>query len=70
MSTTVEKSGAEQSLQQPQAKFSFTKFLRMYGTQLGILAVFAAMWIFFIVAAPTTFLSPQIYLAFMWYCNS
>jgi simple sugar transport system permease protein len=65
MNSTVEKSGAEQSLPQPQEKLTFTRFLRAYGTQLGILTVFAAMWIFFIVAAPTTFLSPQIYLAFM-----
>ncbi len=65
MSSTAEKSGAEQSLQQPREKLTFTRFLRAYGTQLGILTVFAAMWIFFIVAAPTTFLAPQIYLAFM-----
>jgi simple sugar transport system permease protein len=45
--------------------FSLSRLLRTYAAQLGILAVFGAMWIFFIVSAPRTFLSPQIYLAFM-----
>jgi len=65
MNSTVEDVRAKQNLQQVQDKFTFAKFLRIYGTQLGILGVFAAMWIFFIVTAPETFLSPQIYLAFM-----
>ena len=65
MSSTIEKTGAEQSLQSPQVKFGLSKFLRTYGPQLGILGVFIAMWLFFIVSAPNTFLSPQIYLAFM-----
>jgi simple sugar transport system permease protein len=45
--------------------FSLSRFLRTYALQLGILAVFIGMWMFFIVSAPQTFLSPQIYLAFM-----
>jgi len=45
--------------------FSLKKFARQNGTQLGILAVFIAMWIFFIIMAPETFLSSRIYLAFM-----
>jgi simple sugar transport system permease protein len=45
--------------------FSLGKFARQNGTQLGILAVFIAMWIFFIIMAPETFLSSRIYLAFM-----
>jgi simple sugar transport system permease protein len=45
--------------------FALSRFMRTYAAQLGILAVFVAMWIAFIVLAPTTFLSPQIYLAFM-----
>jgi simple sugar transport system permease protein len=65
MSSTVEKTGAEQDLQKSQVKFNLAKFLRMYGTQLGILGVFAVLWIFVIIARPETFLSPQIYLAFM-----
>ncbi len=45
--------------------FSLGRFVRSYATQLGILGVFFGMWLFFIVSAPQTFLSPQIYLAFM-----
>jgi simple sugar transport system permease protein len=45
--------------------FTLRRFLRTYALQLGIPAVFIAMWVFFIVSAPQTFLSPQIYLAFM-----
>jgi simple sugar transport system permease protein len=45
--------------------FRMGRFVRSNATQLGILAVFAAMWAFFILSAPQTFLSPQIYLAFM-----
>ena len=45
--------------------FSLRRFLRTYAAQLGILAVFIGMWALFIVLAPQTFLSPQIYLAFM-----
>ncbi len=65
MSSTAEKTGAKQSLQKSQVKFDFARFLRTYGAQLGILVVFIGMWIFFIITAPQTFLSPQIYLAFM-----
>ena len=45
--------------------FSLGKFTRTYGSQLGILGVFFAMWIFFIIMAPDTFLKWQIYFAFM-----
>ncbi len=48
-----------------QEKFSLARFARRNGTQLGIIGVFFAMWIFFIVSAPNTFLKPQIYKAFM-----
>jgi simple sugar transport system permease protein len=45
--------------------FDLRKFASTNGTQLGILGVFVALWIFFIVMAPDTFLRSQIYLAFM-----
>src|SRR5215467_13657113 len=38
--------------------------LRRYGSQLGILGVGLAMWIAFIIAAPSVFLDPDIYKAF------
>ena len=65
MSSTVEKSGTEQSVQQPQAKFNLTRFLRKYGTQVVIFGVFVVLWILVIIAEPQTFLSKQIYIAFM-----
>jgi len=40
-------------------------FLRKNTTQLGMVFVFIAIWLFFILAAPETFLSPLIYYAFM-----
>ncbi len=48
-----------------QESFSVGKFVKRNGTQLGIFSVFIALWIFFIVMAPQTFLKPQIYYAFM-----
>ena len=41
------------------------RYLRGNATQLGIIAVFLAVWLFFIVTAPETFLSSRIYRAFM-----
>jgi simple sugar transport system permease protein len=45
--------------------FSFGRFLRQRSIQIGIIGVFILVWAFFIIAAPQTFLSRQIYLAFM-----
>src|SRR5919109_82852 len=45
--------------------FDLRRFARAHGAQLGILGVFFGLWIIFIVAAPDTFLKPQIYYAFM-----
>lgn len=45
--------------------FSPRKFVRAYGTQLGIFSVFLGLWIIFILSAPDTFLKPQIYYALM-----
>jgi simple sugar transport system permease protein len=41
------------------------RYLSRNGTQLGIIGVFALVWLFFILFAPDTFLSPLIYMAFM-----
>ncbi|MBE7471775.1 MAG: ABC transporter permease [Anaerolineae bacterium] len=65
MNSTVEDSRAEQRLAKRQEKSGLARFLRRYGPQLGILTVFALMWLSFILSAPKTFLAPQIYLAFM-----
>src|SRR4030042_4910355 len=45
--------------------FSLRRFTRTNSAQLGILGVFLTLWLIFIVSAPDTFLSPQIYSAFM-----
>jgi simple sugar transport system permease protein len=45
--------------------FSFRRFIRMNSAQIGILGVFVTLWIIFIISAPKTFLSSQIYYAFM-----
>jgi simple sugar transport system permease protein len=45
--------------------FSLRRYARTNSAQLGILGVFVTLWLIFIVAAPDTFLSPQIYRAFM-----
>jgi simple sugar transport system permease protein len=46
-------------------KFSLSKFVRHNGTQFGILAVFLGLWALFIFAAPDTFLSQNIYWAYL-----
>jgi len=51
--------------QGPRQGFRLSHFLRQRSTQVGIIAVFVVIWAFFIIAAPDTFLSRQIYLAFM-----
>jgi simple sugar transport system permease protein len=45
--------------------FSLRRFVRTNSAQLGILGVFLVLWLIFIISAPNTFLSPQIYSAFM-----
>jgi simple sugar transport system permease protein len=45
--------------------FSFRRFARQNSAQLGIVGVLLALWLIFIISAPNTFLSPQIYSAFM-----
>ncbi len=45
--------------------FNLRRFARENSAQLGILGVFLALWLIFIISAPNTFLSPQIYSAFM-----
>jgi simple sugar transport system permease protein len=44
---------------------SLRRLARTYSAQLGILGVFLALWAIFILAAPKTFLAPNIYSAFM-----
>jgi simple sugar transport system permease protein len=45
--------------------FNLRRFARANSAQLGILGVFLALWLLFIISAPKTFLAAQIYYAFM-----
>jgi simple sugar transport system permease protein len=45
--------------------FTLRRFARTNSTQIGILGVLLALWLVFLIAAPETFLSSQIYSAFM-----
>jgi simple sugar transport system permease protein len=64
MTTSTENAESKQAVVY-QEKFSLIKFLRANGTLLGILGVFILLWTVFIITAPQTFLSSQIYMAFM-----
>lgn len=64
-SETEELSGADVVPEPEKEPFSWKNFLRKNATQLGMILVFFGLWLFFILAAPQTFLSPQIYYAFM-----
>ena len=55
----------QQATKQYKKQFNLKAFARSNATQLGIIAVFIAVWVFFIVATPDAFMSKQIYLAFM-----
>ncbi len=44
---------------------SLVKFARRYGLQIGIICVLLVIWAFFVIGAPKTFLSREIYAAFM-----
>ena len=64
-SETEELIGDEQVVETKKEPFNLKNFLRKNATQFGMIFVFFALWLFFILAAPETFLSPQIYYAFM-----
>lgn len=65
MSTHIEERTTEKDQHEYKEKFTLSKFMRHNGTQLGIFAVFIALWLVFILAAPDTFLASNIYWAFM-----
>jgi simple sugar transport system permease protein len=64
MSTQAEgaATGAERA---ERSGLRLRRFLRGNATQLGIMAVFILVWLFFIIMAPETFLASRIYRAFM-----
>ncbi len=64
MNTKTDGTTSE-DIQHYKVPFSLRRFVRTNSAQLGILGVFLALWLIFIISAPDTFLSPQIYSAFM-----
>ncbi|MGD2048482.1 MAG: ABC transporter permease [Chloroflexota bacterium] len=66
MSSEIEELSSEDLVLEPKREpINWRNFLRKNVTQLGMIVVFFALWLFFILSAPETFLSPQIYYAFM-----
>ena len=59
-SETEELSATDTVAEPPKKGFSWKNFMRRNATQLGMILVFFGLWLFFILAAPQTFLSPQI----------
>jgi simple sugar transport system permease protein len=59
------KEVSAQDAKRAERKRLLRRYLSRNGTQLGIIGVFALIWLFFIFFAPNTFLSSQIYAAFM-----
>lgn len=64
MSSSIESTAGSAQKSGPN-QFQLRRFLRGNATQLGIVAVFLLVWLFFIMTAPETFLSTRIYRAFM-----
>lgn len=56
---------APEMTQHYKVPFSWRSFARQNSAQLGILGVFLTLWLIMIISAPKTFLSGQIYTAFM-----
>jgi len=48
----------------PRPRPAFTAFTTAWASQIGITVAFGALWLAFILLAPTTFLSDRIYLSF------
>ena len=66
MSSEIKDVSGEDKVPEPQKEpINWKNFVRKNTTQLGMIFVFFGIWLFFIIAAPKTFLSPQIYYAFM-----
>ncbi|MDT8305674.1 MAG: ABC transporter permease [Anaerolineae bacterium] len=65
MNTDVEQTMVVEPVETASFQVRLRRLLRGNATQLGILAVFLVVWLFFIIAAPETFLSSRIYRAFM-----
>jgi simple sugar transport system permease protein len=65
MTSQIEEQVPKAISQKRSLRNSLTRFGRRYGLQIGIVCVLLAIWTFFVIGAPRTFLAPEIYAAFM-----
>jgi simple sugar transport system permease protein len=65
MTSRVEEQAPKAISQKRSVRSRLGRIARRYGLQIGIFCVFLAIWAIFIVGAPQTFLSREIYAAFM-----
>ncbi len=65
MTSQIEEQAPRAVSQKRSLRLSLTKTTRRYGLQIGIFCVLLAIWAIFILGAPETFLSREIYGAYM-----
>lgn len=65
MASQIEEQASESIRQSRPLQLSFARIARGYGLQIGIVFVLLFIWTLFVMGAPRTFLSPQIYAAYM-----
>ena len=65
MTSHVEEQAQKAVSQKRSFRDGLTRFGRQYGMQIGIFFVLLVIWAIFIIGAPDTFLSREIYAAFM-----
>ena len=66
MATHVDDKGRrDNTLAPPTTSQMVTRFVRANALPIGIMGVLIALWLFFVIMAPNTFLSSDIYAAFM-----
>jgi simple sugar transport system permease protein len=63
--TIVTEASVARVADRPRHGKRLTGWLRRYGLQIGILSVALVIWVLFVIGSPRTFLSPQIYGAYM-----
>lgn len=63
--TTQSEATSESVATVPQQRSSFERFVRSHGQQIAIVGVLVLVWIIFLIGAPGTFLSSNIYAAYM-----
>jgi simple sugar transport system permease protein len=65
MTSGIKKQTPKALDQRPLLRGSLARAARQYGLQIGIFCVLLAIWAFFVIGAPQTFLSSEIYAAYM-----